>query len=298
MRGIMLKSRLITVKKILAGMMITMALAGVSLAAPQGGKIATVTIPPTPSQYAVEPQPLTASQCGQCHPGLFRNLKDDGGRHRFACQNCHNTFHAYSPRKGNWDAIMPKCASCHEAPHGPKVTNCTACHSNPHAPKKIAGSAQLATACFDCHGSVRDQLVKNPSKHTKVACMSCHTSHGSIPSCFSCHKPHVEGQALTTCIPCHPVHQPLKVTYGRDVPSRTCGSCHAKEFKATSKDTSRHKKVACVTCHKDRHRYIPQCSDCHGLPHQKVIHDKFPKCLTCHIDVHDMPVMPSSPMKK
>src|SRR5437016_1788191 len=126
MRGIMQISRRITVKKILAGMMITMALAGVSLATTQGGKIATVTIPPTPSQYATEPQLLTVAQCAQCHPSLFRNLKDDGGRHRFACQSCHNAFHTYSPKKGNWDAIMPKCSSCHEAPHGPKVTNCNA----------------------------------------------------------------------------------------------------------------------------------------------------------------------------
>lgn len=298
MRGIMQRSRRITVKKILAGMMITMALAGVSLATTQGGKIATVTIPPTPSQYATEPQPLTVAQCAQCHPSLFRNLKDDGGRHRFACQSCHNAFHTYSPRKGNWDAIMPKCSSCHEAPHGPKVTNCNDCHANPHAPKKIAASAQLAAVCFDCHGSVRDQLAKNPSKHTKVACMTCHTSHGSIPSCFSCHKPHVEGQSLSTCLTCHPVHQPLRITYGKDVPSRTCGSCHAKIFNKLTNNTSKHRTVACVTCHKDRHRYIPQCSDCHGKPHQKVIHDKFPQCLTCHIDVHDMPVMPSQSFKK
>lgn len=274
--------------------MITMALAGVSLAAPQGKTIATVTIPQTPSEYASEPQPLTVAQCAQCHIGLYRDLKDNGGRHRFACQNCHNAFHAYNPRKGNWDTIMPKCNSCHKAPHGPKVTDCTGCHSNPHAPKKIAASAQLTAACFDCHGTVRDQLVKNPSKHTKVACMTCHTSHGFKPSCFNCHKPHNIGQSLSTCIPCHPVHQPLLIKYGGDVPSRTCSSCHAQIFNALMNSTSKHKNVACVTCHKNLHRFIPQCSDCHGKPHMKVIHDKFPKCLTCHVDVHDMPVMPPS----
>lgn len=298
MRGIMKRTISNTLRRFLAGAVIAVAFAGVSAAAEQGKKIATVTIPQTPAQYARDPQPLTADQCGQCHPGLFGNLKDEGGRHRFACQSCHINFHAYSPRKGNWDAIMPKCSACHDAPHGPKVTNCTACHSNPHAPKKIAGSAQLAAACFDCHAPVREQLVKYPSKHSKVACMTCHTSHGFIPSCFSCHKPHFQGQALSTCLPCHPAHQPLRVTYGREVPSRTCGSCHAKEFNATLKDTSKHKNVACVTCHKERHRFIPQCAGCHGKPHLKMIHDKFPQCLTCHIDVHDLPVMPSQSNKK
>lgn len=289
----MRKPKFVTGKRILAGLMITMALAAVSHAAPQGKKIATVAIPATPEQYASEPQPLTASQCAQCHIGLFRNLKDNGGRHQFACQNCHNTFHAYSPRKGNWDAIMPKCASCHAAPHGARITDCAACHTNPHAPRKIAATPQLANACFECHGTVRDQLVKYPSKHTKVACMTCHTSHGFKPSCFTCHKPHTEGQALSTCIPCHPVHQPRQISYGKDVPSRTCGACHTKIFNSLTKNTSKHRTVACVTCHKDRHRYVPQCSDCHGKPHKQVIHDKFPRCLTCHIDVHDLPVMPS-----
>jgi hypothetical protein len=289
----MKSSGLITGKRILAGLVLTMALAVFSHAAPQAKSIATVTIPPAPEQYASEPQPLTATQCGQCHTGPYRNLKDDGGRHRFACQNCHNVFHAYNPRKGNWDAIMPKCASCHAAPHGAKITDCAACHANPHAPKKIAATAQLANACFDCHGSVREQLVQKPSKHTKVACMTCHTSHGFKPSCFTCHKPHTEGQALSTCIPCHPVHQPLQIKFGKDVPSKTCAGCHAKIFNTLSKNTSKHRTVACVTCHKDRHRYIPQCSDCHGKPHKQVIHDKFPRCLTCHIDVHDLPVMPS-----
>jgi len=290
-------SKIITVKKILSGVAIAIVLTGVSLAATPGKKIATVTIPTAPEQYAGEPQQLTAAQCAQCHVSQFRDLKDDGGRHRFSCQKCHTVFHAYNPRKGNWDAIMPKCTACHEAPHGPKIKDCSSCHSNPHTPGKIAASAPLAKVCFDCHGSVRDQLAKFPSKHTKVACITCHTSHGFKPSCFTCHKPHTTGQALATCLQCHPVHQPLQISLSKDVPSNTCGACHTKVFTKLTKTTSKHGKLSCVSCHKDRHRYVPKCTDCHGTPHKASFHEKFPRCLSCHIDVHDLPAMSSKAKK-
>jgi predicted CXXCH cytochrome family protein len=286
-----------TVTQILSGVVIALALSGVSPAATQGNKIATVSIPPTPEQYAAEPQPLTATQCAQCHSGPFQDLRNNGGRHRFSCRSCHTLFHAYNPRKGNWDAIMPTCSTCHETPHGPKITECSVCHDNPHSPRKVAATAQLVTACFDCHGSVREQLVRYPSKHSKVACMTCHTSHGFKPSCFTCHKPHTEGQALAACLQCHPVHRPLQISFAADVPSSACASCHAEVFNKLTMNASKHRSMACVTCHKDKHRYLPQCTDCHGKPHKQAFHDKFPRCLTCHIDVHDLPNMTLQPKK-
>lgn len=292
------RSGVISAGRILSGIMIAVAFTGISLAATQGKKIATVAIPPTPELYAAEPQPLTAAQCTQCHTGQFRDLKDGGGRHRFSCQSCHNTFHAYNPRKGNWDAIMPKCSSCHETPHGPKITECITCHANPHTPRKIAATPLLANSCFNCHGSVREQLVTFPSKHSKVSCMTCHTSHGFKPSCFTCHKSHTEGLTLQACLQCHPVHQPRQIALGKDVPSATCGSCHAKILNTLTKSTAKHRTLACVTCHKDKHRYVPQCSDCHGKPHNQLFHDKFPRCLSCHIDVHDLPDMSSQSIRK
>jgi len=282
----------------LSGVVIALALTGVSLAATQGKKIATVTIAPTPEQYVSTPQTLTAAQCAQCHVNPYQSLKDNGGRHQFACQSCHSQIHAYNPRNANYDAIMPKCATCHQAVHGPKITDCSGCHANPHAPRKIAATQLLVNACFDCHGAVRDQLVKFPSKHSKVACVTCHTSHGLKPSCFNCHKSHTEGLTLSTCTQCHPVHRPLQIALAKDVPSSTCGSCHGKVFNKLAKNTSKHNALACVTCHKDKHRYVPKCTDCHGLPHKKAFHDQFPRCLTCHIDVHDLPNMASQSKKK
>lgn len=285
----MRKTFLRMVKNVIAGAGCALVLAGVAMAAAPGKKIATVTIPPTLEQYAATPQPLTATQCAQCHSSQFGDLKAGGGNHRFACQGCHTAFHAFNPRKNNWDAIMPKCSACHDAVHGPKATDCAACHTNPHAPKKIAASSQLVTLCNDCHASVKQQLDAQPSKHTKVPCATCHTSHGFKPSCFTCHKPHTPDQPLSSCLPCHPVHQPRQITWGKDVPSSTCGSCHTKVFEKLTKSTSKHGKLACVTCHIEKHRYIPKCTDCHGLPHKQSFHDRYPNCLTCHLDVHDPP---------
>lgn len=278
-----------------APLVIGLQLAALALAAlasaGEGRKIATVTIAPAPEIYATEPQPLTATQCGQCHPGVFKNLKNDGAKHRFDCQKCHAAFHAYNPKKGGWDTLMPQCSSCHADLHGKTLTDCASCHANPHAPKKVAMETRLVNACPDCHGVPKEQLVKFPSKHTKLSCQKCHTSHGFKPSCFTCHKPHHEGQVLATCTTCHPVHKPLQITYEKDAPAVTCGSCHGKVYAKWQSTPSKHGKVNCAECHHSKHRYVPQCAECHGSPHKKEIHDRFPKCLSCHLDVHDLPIM-------
>jgi hypothetical protein len=279
-----------TVTQTVGLLIVVLIVASVSCAA-ESKKVATVTIPPAPELYAAEPQPLTVNQCGQCHPGIFKNLKSDGARHRFDCQRCHTTFHAYNPKKGGWEALMPKCASCHAEPHGTTFTDCASCHANPHTPKKVVMEKRLTSACGECHVSPKEQLAKFPSKHSKLACQFCHTTHGFKPTCFNCHKPHHQGQEQSTCASCHSVHKPLQVTYDEKAPAVTCGSCHTRVFSTWQKTPSKHGKVNCATCHQSRHRFVPQCTDCHGLPHKKEIHDHFPKCLACHLDVHDLPVM-------
>jgi hypothetical protein len=275
---------------LLVGTALTLfALTGVAGAAKDGRKIATVDIAPAPELFATEPQPLTVTQCGQCHPGIFKNLKNDGARHRFDCQKCHATFHAYNPKKGGWEAIMPKCGSCHAEPHGKSITDCANCHTNPHTPKKVAMEARLLNACGDCHTTPKEQLAAFPSKHSKLGCNRCHTSHGFKPTCFACHKPHHEGQEIATCTKCHQVHKPKVVTYGKDAPAATCGACHGKIYGKWQKTASKHGKVNCATCHHDKHGYVPKCTECHGLPHKESIHQHFPNCLSCHLDVHDLP---------
>ena len=86
--------------------------------------------------YAVTPTPLLPAECGQCHVGQFENLKTSGGKHRFSCQECHEVFHAYNPRKNNYDDLMPLCTMCHGQQHGSIQIDCINCHQNPHAPMR------------------------------------------------------------------------------------------------------------------------------------------------------------------
>lgn len=239
--------------------------------------------------YATEPEPLTPVQCGQCHTSIFRFLKQDGGKHKFDCQDCHLEFHSYNPTKGNWEALMPKCASCHTLPHGPKLTECLSCHANPHAPLKVVMTEKMASGCADCHSSPAAQLKQYPSKHTLQPCSACHTSHGLIPSCANCHEPHYKEQAMSTCATCHPAHQPLQIAFKGNVDLKTCSGCHDTVYGSWSKSPSKHAKVSCVTCHTS-HGMIPNCADCHGKPHSEAMLGKFPNCLTCHLDPHDPPV--------
>jgi hypothetical protein len=239
--------------------------------------------------YGVELPPLTVAQCGQCHPHIFRNIRNEGGKHRIPCQDCHEQFHAYNPVKNNWLALMPKCDQCHQQPHGEKMVNCLVCHTNPHAPTRVAMDDTLISACGDCHSQPTGELAKFPSAHTKQGCATCHQAHGQIPSCLECHTPHVKNQAPATCLACHPAHKPLQVGYDTKTDTATCGSCHTEAFTAWQQTGSKHGQVNCAECHQS-HGSIPKCDTCHGKPHDRVMLEKFPGCLDCHLDAHDLPV--------
>lgn len=265
---------------------------GVAYAAP----VQTATRAELPQQdaslYAVDPQPLTVAQCGQCHPSHFGDLQQAGGKHQFDCRECHQVFHAYNPLKNNYATIMPQCATCHGQPHGSKHASCATCHGNPHAPGKVQLTTMLATICADCHSTQTAELQTFPSKHTEQECSSCHhTSHGNIPSCAECHEPHFEAQAQATCTQCHPVHQPRTIALNSDVDLQTCNACHENIYAKWKSTPSKHGQVGCAQCH-TAHAMIPQCSNCHETPasHAKTMMEMFPNCLDCHLDVHDLPV--------
>jgi len=242
----------------------------------------------TQDLYSAEPQPLTPVECGQCHPAIYQQIKHDGRRHRFECVECHQQLHAYNPIRKNWAEIMPQCSSCHDLPHGKVFTACLDCHSNPHTPLTIP-SDNLADSCGTCHTVPMAELTQFPSQHTEQGCATCHTSHGLIPSCMECHDSHIPDQSLASCKACHPVHKPLEVVYGKDASTATCGSCHDSVFGEWSNTPSKHGGVSCALCH-DKHGLIPDCQKCHEAPHDAKMLKKFPVCLDCHINVHDLPV--------
>ncbi len=243
------------------------------------------------SLYAEMPIPLQPAECGQCHGGQFLGLRDSGGKHRFACQECHQVFHAYNPRKNNYDELMPLCSTCHGQQHGAKKIDCLNCHQNPHTPLQIPAMDRLAKACADCHTAPAKELKKFPSAHTEQGCQTCHhDKHGYIPDCAECHDGHYDDQPVQDCMSCHTrVHAPLQIGFPRDANVKTCSGCHDNVYGKWQRTPSKHGQVSCVTCHQ-AHGKIPDCTECHGVPHNKKQMELFPKCLTCHIDVHDLPI--------
>ncbi len=239
--------------------------------------------------YTQEPPPLTPVQCAQCHRGIYMKLKEKGGKHRIYCTRCHTQFHSYNPVQGNWQEIMPKCSSCHKEPHGPKFPDCLKCHQEPHTPRVVPNTDYLAASCNSCHTNEDAQLRKFKSAHTEQGCDACHTKHGLIPSCLNCHEPHTPDQQASTCTSCHPAHKPLKIHFSKDTDSKTCSACHKDEYAKWSQTPSKHGKVNCSLCHKE-HAWIPDCKMCHQQPHPKNLLARFPKCLDCHLDVHDLPI--------
>ena len=242
------------------------------------------------SPYEVELTPLTPADCGRCHASVFNQIKAEGGKHKIDCTKCHTKFHQYNPVKQNWNEIMPQCKTCHGLIHGEKFAVCATCHSNPHAPKtQMTMSAEMSKVCGDCHTKTAKVLKDNPSKHTKVDCSACHhNKHGYIPSCMECHKPHSANQTVKDCLVCHPVHSPLVIKYPENTANDVCGGCHSAVYSKIKNTSSKHGQVACAKCH-TRHKYLPKCQDCHAKPHGESLLKKFPNCLQCHGDVHDLP---------
>lgn len=241
--------------------------------------------------YAETPVPLQPAECGQCHAAQFASLKASGGKHRFACQECHEVFHAYNPRKDNYDEIMPVCSTCHGQQHGPKQVDCINCHQDPHAPLRVPAMDRLGKACADCHAGPADELKAFPSAHTRQDCQDCHhEKHGYKPSCNECHDGHYEGQPVAECMTCHTrAHAPLRIGFPRNTKVQSCSSCHDAVYAKWQRTPSKHGQVVCVMCHEE-HGKIPDCRSCHAEPHNRKQLEMFPDCLTCHIDVHDLPV--------
>lgn len=256
---------------------------------PPVAQAAGETVQTTVDPYSANPEPLTILDCARCHPAQFGKLKENGGKHRFDCKDCHEVFHAYNPLRNNYADLMPKCSQCHDLPHGDKHGDCLACHTNPHTPRVVPAAGNLAGKCGSCHTQQIADLKQFPSQHSKQDCQTCHHDrHGYIPNCSECHEPHFSGQGFETCTTCHPVHKPLQITFRTEDDMRTCSNCHGEVYGKWSTTPSKHGTVACTLCH-DQHGVIPECLKCHTPPHGKKLLEMFPNCLTCHLDVHNMP---------
>jgi len=238
--------------------------------------------------YELTPTSLGFEECIKCHSTLFKELKEKGGKHQRDCTFCHKQFHVYSPKRQNWEEIMPKCQTCHGLKHGEKFSECLQCHADPHAIKeKMKVTAEFAKQCSQCHEKFGEEMAKYKSKHTQLGCAACHKEkHGYIPDCFACHKPHTANQTYKDCLVCHKPHSPLNIPpFAASTPNEVCGACHQKPLEKINTAGGKHKDVGCVKCH-SAHKYIPDCKNCHKEVHSAQLHKKHPKCSECHVDVH------------
>jgi hypothetical protein len=226
---------------------------------------------------------LSVDDCIKCHAGPPSDIESGGAAHKtIRCFACHP---GHLPASKN---NIPKCNQCHSGKPHYDSNMCSDCHKNPHMPLNISFGNNVTGPCLTCHSSQIKQLRENKSKHSNLFCSSCHELHRKIPLCVQCHKPHTADMTQADCEKCHMPHMPKLVTYGKDTPNKDCAGCHQKASNLLSASKSKHKSVSCVTCHAGKHKMIPTCQSCHGVPHSGVLITKFPKCNECHYFAHDL----------
>ncbi len=237
-----------------------------------------VAAPPT----AFAQTKTTKKECGRCHPQEVNFIDTSGGKHRnVPCVGCHP---AHPPDTRN---AYSECNRCHlktKKSHF-QTLGCITCHTNPHTPLNITFNPKAG--CLDCHEMQREQLRQNPSKHSSLGCAACHDKHRKKPECIQCHDAHSSTLA-SVCRQCHNPHMPKVVTYSADVPSKDCGACHPRPAALLANNASKHHFIACARCHQAKHKFIPTCASCHGIPHQQGIRNKFPNCVQCHNVAHSL----------
>jgi hypothetical protein len=268
-------------------------LVSVAVAAEPAAKPAAPATKPVaaPAPAARPAAALTNADCAKCHVKAPADVEAKGMAHKtkVTCQDCHQG-HPPTVKK-----IIPLCGQCHEGKPHYKLGGCLQCHKNPHQPKEIVFGRDVTDPCVSCHTPQIAQLKSSPSKHSKLACSFCHDVHGKIPQCTQCHKAHAADQVPGDCKKCHKAHMPKAVTYAADMPSKQCAACHAKAFTLLTASKAKHKSLLCVTCHQDKHKMVPKCQDCHGVPHAAGMMSKFPKCSDCHGIAHDLNNFKSAP---
>jgi predicted CXXCH cytochrome family protein len=236
------------------------------------------------SAYAADRPVLSVADCVKCHSAAPADIAANGGAHKtsVSCQDCH-AGHPPAVKK-----IIPACSQCHTGKAHYNLTGCLRCHNNPHTPKIIKLANNITDECLTCHTEQIVKLKQVKSKHSSLACSFCHNVHGRIPLCTQCHKPHSPDMIATECKKCHQAHMPTAVFMTPDTPNKMCASCHKRPFEMLASSDAKHKNVLCVTCHKDKHKTVPSCQSCHGVPHPAGMMARFTKCGDCHSVAHKL----------
>lgn len=227
---------------------------------------------------------LTVDDCVKCHELQPREIETAGAAHKeqINCLDCHTGHRPVSQNN------IPACSQCHEGTEHYSLKNCMSCH-NPHQPLDVVLKGELKAECLTCHTEQNAQLTAHPSKHTELSCNFCHADkHGVIPACTECHEPHSATMGPKDCAVCHAAHEPTLLEYADTTQNQLCAACHEVAYDQLLATKTKHRAVGCVECHANKHKTVPQCSDCHGTPHAAGIHAKFPLCGDCHSTAHDL----------
>lgn len=158
---------------------------------------------------------------------------------------------------------------------------------------KVEDKELTVDVCIMCHKAPPRDIDAKGGKHkTEVTCLDCHEGHppavrDNIPQCGKCHegKEHYE---LEGCLGCHAnPHTPLEITLAAGL-TEPCLTCHKKQIETLINFPTKHSAMACTYCHKEKHKVIPKCHDCHGVPHPLSMISKFPECTMCHGSPHHL----------
>ncbi len=240
--------------------------------------------PHKPSAY-IWTDKATASLCAACHEDIAGKFEKEGGAHldNLRCIECHEK---HPP---NRDGVIPKCQKCHDPEENRHFSaeDCTKCH-DPHAPMDfdLSKVKDVKPACATCHSGPVEEMKSKPSKHSQLDCNACHKVHGQYMECLECHKPHSEEMKYEDCLKCHKPHAPTLLEYGQDISAGLCAACHADEVSQLAENNTRHHELGCAYCHRNRHKSMLACEDCHGKPHNAEFHSRFEECNECHISPH------------
>jgi predicted CXXCH cytochrome family protein len=141
--------------------------------------------------------------------------------------------------------------------------------------------------CGRCHQHF--QVIRTKGGKHRIDCQLCHVKFhiyrpGKVqykdimPKCSACHDL-VHGPDLSHCSECHSnAHTPLNIPAGRAL-EQGCHVCHPELDKEMKTYITQHTELYCFSCHHTRHKYVPECMECHQ-PHTKGMTQA--ECLTCH----------------
>lgn len=206
--------------------------------------------------HAQRLKPVGTVPCATCHDDAVTAYQKSIHGRAFAqgvgeaatCSDCHGNVHAIVPHTedrsmAHWSKLAATCARCHakiDLAHKfdiPVVQPVEAYLQSAHARAVAAG--KRGAVCSDCHGAheiLRSADPRSPTARANVP-STCGKCHGEI---LKTYRDSVHGEAFAAghreapvCTDCHGEHRildardPTSPVFAANLPSETCGRCHA-----------------------------------------------------------------------